>query len=154
MKGELKKYPKCKSEIQLHYKATHFCMMLEHITTCREEIRDLEDRTNALIKNMQGAADCMKIFLPDTSAKDNCIMQQSTADEYYEEQKPPIAGSRNPAKPHQAQRRAKINTKIYLSVTNLSKRTAHSSTKKRFFMNSNSSNAYKTNCRQKANAKS
>ena len=86
MKGELKKYPNCKSEIQLHYKATHFCMMLEHITTCREEIRDLDDRANALMKDMQSAADCMKIFLPDISTKDNCIMQQSTADEYYEEQ--------------------------------------------------------------------
>ena len=86
MKGELKKYPNCKSEIQLHYKATHFCMMLEHITTCREEIRDLDDRANALIKNMQSAADCMKIFLPNISAKDNCIMKQSTADEYFEEQ--------------------------------------------------------------------
>ncbi|MBQ1926488.1 MAG: hypothetical protein II180_10275 [Proteobacteria bacterium] len=86
IKSELKKYPKCKSEIQNHYKATHFCMMLSHLLSCREEIPDLDERANALMKDMQSAADCMKIFLPDISTKDNCIMQQSTADEYYEEQ--------------------------------------------------------------------
>ena len=78
LKTDLKNYPQCKEVILNHYKVLHTCTLLEHLSTCHEEIKDFE-RAQKLTASAQNAFDCMKVFLDDMNAKNSCIESVDTA---------------------------------------------------------------------------